>query len=594
MNVSGINSGTVNLEALLSHIGDVQKTTDVATGKEVLTLSVRNEGIPSNYTVNIPQIETPSKVDSAAIDSLAAKLQNGGALKFTPEQFNVFKDQVVKTYDKTSKVLNDASSSSSTSKSNVMFDIYTLMALLVEVAQKQKEANRETRHSQNSAMQKAIQDQADQQRAAAEIGLIVGVVCGAVSAIASAVMMGMQVSSFAKQLQITKSAGLDASTTKATTLAHTDTVAHAEAKLQTVEAQVGPEVADQVKADFGAQLVDDQAGNLGQNFQDARTNLANAETAKVNAENNLQTAKNNLETARTKQQTAQQELDAKKAEVGLDAKTAKYEKAVTDAADPQKQKMFTKELLDNDVATAKAELDQAKALVQPKETALNDAKQAVTDAQAEVNNRQNDVNIANQNKTQAENAFNQAKANYSKTIQDVGEQYAEKYQTAIERRENPLPGADKAQLEQDVQTARAEMEMARAYEAKLLAADDVMTPSEQKDMVKMARAEVHEATKAVLNRDDYKIHEQRIQMFSGINGIISSLGQLGQNIGQGVSSMQAAEATKIGAEEKRQEELADQSKELYDEEQKLIDSVLQLMQAVSQAETQSMRDAIQA
>ena len=592
MNVSGINSGTVNLEALLSRIGDVQKTTDVATGKEVLTLSVRNDGVPSSYTVNFPQIEAPANMNPEAIDSLIGKLQDGGALKFTADQFKIFKEQVTKTYAKTADAVETVSSSSK--KSNVMFDIYTLMALLVEVAQKQKEANRETRRAQHSAVQKAIQDQADQQRAAAEIGLIVGVVCGAVSAIASAVMMGMQISSFAKQMQITKNAGLDAQTTKASALAHTDTVAHADAKLQTVEAQVGVEVADRVKADFSNQLVDDQAGNLGQNFEQARTNLANADTAKATAENNLQSAKNDLETARANQQTAQQELDAKKAEVGLDAKQAQFDRAVADRDNPQMQNLFGKDALNDSVTRTQNALNDAKAAVAPKETALNNARQAVTDAQAEVNNRQNDVNIANQNKVNAENAFNQAKSNYSKTVQDVGDQYAEKYQTALERRDNPVPGADKAQLEQDVQTARAEMEMARAYEAKLLAADDVMTPSEQKDMVKMARAEVQDATKAVFNRNDYKIQEQRIQLFSGINGIVTSLGQMGQNIGQGVSSMQSAEATKIGAEEKRQEELAEQSKELYDEEQKLIDSVLQLMQAVAQAETQSMRDAIQA
>ncbi len=181
-----------------------------------------------------------------------------------------------------------------------------------------------------------------------------------------------------------------------------------------------------------------------------------------------------------------------------------------------------------------------------------------------------------------------------KTVQDVGDQYAEKYQAALDRRENPIPGADKAQLEQDVREAGAEMEMARAYEAKLLAADDVMTPAEQKGMVHEARAEAAAAENQVVNRVDYKKFEHRIQVLSGVNGIISSLGQMGQNVAQGISGMKSAEASRIAAEEKKQESLAEQSNELYEEEQKLIDAVLQLMQSVSQAETQSMRDAIQA
>jgi len=46
-------------------------------------------------------------------------------------------------------------------------------------------------------------------------------------------------------------------------------------------------------------------------------------------------------------------------------------------------------------------------------------------------------------------------------------------------------------------------------------------------------------------------------------------------------------------QQQQQEEL-EQTKDLFGQAQNLVDSVVQLMQAVSAAESQSMRDAIQA
>ncbi len=586
MNVNGIHAGAVNLEALLTPLGEVQKSTDAATGKETLTLSVRADGTTGAYTVDFPQIESPGAATPEALNDLIGKLQADGGLKLTSEQLDTLKTEAEKTLAKTASAIRTVSASS---KGGVMFDIYSLMALLIEVAQKQKEANRESQRAQNTAMQKAIQDQADQQMAAARIGLIVGVVCSAVTVVASAATMAVQSHAFGQQQQITRDSGLSAGNTKVSALSNSDTVAHAEAHLNTVEAKVGPEVSARVEAEFGQQLVDDQAGNLGTNFQNARADLSAKGAARTTARTELQTAQAELETAQANRQNAQAALDSKKAEVNLDAKAARFQELdALHAQNPNSGEGLVK------WASAKADYDIAKSAVTPLQEAVAVADNAVTSAQNKVNLKQNDVLLANEAYATAKTNFQNAKADYVKTVQDVGDQYAERYQSALERQSNPSAGADKAQLAQDVQTARSEMEMARAYEAKLLAADDVMTPAEQKEMVMAARAEATATSNQVINRLDFKQFEHRIQVLAGVNGIISSLGQMGQNVAQGISGMKSAEATATGAEEKKQELLAEQSKELYDEEQKLIDSVLQLMQAISQAETQSMRDAIQA
>ena len=63
---------------------------------------------------------------------------------------------------------------------------------------------------------------------------------------------------------------------------------------------------------------------------------------------------------------------------------------------------------------------------------------------------------------------------------------------------------------------------------------------------------------------------------------------------QNLSALEQAEATCQGAEQQRENEMLDQTKDLFAQDQKVIDAVVQLMQAVLQAETTSIRDAIQA
>ena len=60
------------------------------------------------------------------------------------------------------------------------------------------------------------------------------------------------------------------------------------------------------------------------------------------------------------------------------------------------------------------------------------------------------------------------------------------------------------------------------------------------------------------------------------------------------AAVQQAEQQRVQAEQQREQEMLDQTKDLFAQDQKVIDAVVQLMQAVLQAETTSMRDAIQA
>ena len=68
--VNTANAKSVNWEQILSSIGDVQKANSV-DGKETFTIRVKEGGVPSTLTVNIPDdLELPDTVDSTSLQSL--------------------------------------------------------------------------------------------------------------------------------------------------------------------------------------------------------------------------------------------------------------------------------------------------------------------------------------------------------------------------------------------------------------------------------------------------------------------------------------------------------------------------------------------
>ena len=178
-----INTSTraVNWESILSSIGDVQKT-DAVDGKQNFTITTNVDGEAKTLNISVPDdLEIPETVDQSTLEGLVDKLQ-GMDVGLTDEQVSKMKDSIAKLYAEASAA---ASAVSSKSTGKVLFDIYALLTLMIEVAQSQRDAARQMRTTENLAIQKAIQNQADDQRSAANIGLIIGVTCGLISAAAS-------------------------------------------------------------------------------------------------------------------------------------------------------------------------------------------------------------------------------------------------------------------------------------------------------------------------------------------------------------------------------------------------------------------------
>ena len=596
-----VNSNSVDAmkmwETILSSVGDVQKTT-TPEGKDSLTVTI-GEGAAARTVTMVPDdLELPATADSAALDSLVAKLAGLG-LEMTPDEIAAFKEAATQVYAEATKALADVKAKS---KGNTMYDLYALMKLMVEVAQKQRDAQREMRNAENQLVQKAIQNQADQQRDAAWLGLVVGVTCGLISAGISLGMMIGQSSAASKQSDLANNAGLDASSTKVDMLKMADSQIHADQQLATIQNKVGGETSNRVLNEFNAKVNGGEAGNLHVKFQEASSKLDQAKATLGAKEIQLEAVKAVHAEKLGAQNTAQQQYDTKAAEVGLADKQAAFDQAAG-----AKQRYISEEMsagrapdqaklteLDNNTAQAKAALDEANQTLQPFETRLANAKIEVADAQGNVANAQNDVTLAKSAVDTATTDLAKAKSDYVETLKSVGDEYAEKYQVALDRQKNPPEGVDKATLDADVKNARNEMLMARALEAKALSEPGLLSPAEHKQLVGGARVENDMALNRLNQSEDYRQVGLRIQYLMGMNGIVQAIGGTLQSMSQNLSALEQAEATRQGAAQQRENEMLDQTKDLFAQDQKVIDAVVQLMQAVLQAETTSIRDAIQA
>ena len=209
------NATAVNWESLLSKLGEVTKTqgADGAAGTTNITIMTKVDGVDTPTTIRIPDdLEMPAEVDQAAIDSLCEKLAADTGLNLTEEQ-------IAQVHDTLTEALNEALSAADvggSAKKNAMFDLYKLMALLVEVAQKQRDANREMRRSESEAIQASILAQANAQRDAAITGMIAGAICCAVQAIVTVGAMIKQGYAFKEQISTLETSGVNQAKTTLT------------------------------------------------------------------------------------------------------------------------------------------------------------------------------------------------------------------------------------------------------------------------------------------------------------------------------------------------------------------------------------------
>ena len=567
MSIQVNNNATVDWSTLLSKLdaatkaAGAQGASGVTAGQNV-TITATVDGVERAVTFPVPDdLDLPAAVDQAAIDSLCAKLAGDKSLGLTEADVKAVHEALSEALAAASAPL--AASIQAGGSKQIFFDLYKLMALLVEVGQKQRDAAREMRAQQNQAIQTSILNQAEQQKAAALTGMIAGAICCAAQVVATGVSLAKQGAAFKQQLGTFSSSGVDS----------------AKQNLNMLETAESPAKAQQQLAKVTQSVGEKPSGNMGRTIAEEVGEFGFTQTDQANA----------------KHMTAQTRFDADLARLQRVMTGAPREAGDVPAdsalgrAEARLAKFEQLEGMDNRTPAETTELFN-----------LRHEMSGTTRQQllAEVENGRATLVGELQTKTEASRqALDTAKADYRKAVKtDLG-RYQNEYESAL-RDVNSIDSSTSpeqaAKFQKALELAGDKLQFARANAYAKLAdptfadaagrAADIRAAGEAISMAESGRVNDLAYIKAT-----YALNAGRTTV-----DIISAIGNATQSFINNLVQYEQAETTKLSAEQKKKEEELDQTKDLFGQAQSLVDAVVQLMQAVTSAETQSMRDAIQA
>lgn len=601
------NAGAVNWDALLGKLGEVTKTegADGVAGSTNVTITQTVDGVETPVTIRIPDdLDIPETVDQAAIDSLCQKLAADTSLNLTEEQIKLFHDTLSETLTKTLAAMPKDSAQSNIRRA--MFDLYKMMALLVEVAQKQRDATREMRLAENLAVQKSILDQAEAQRTAAITGMIAGAICCALQSAATFISLYQQAKAFNAQLGTEKTAGLDVASKNVDMMKAANNQGNADKQLAKVQQQIGGKpsltnghsVQSEVENSFTDSVELRQA-------QAKFTDTKNALQASIGKQNTADALGRSAETV-TSQDVA-----------GLDAPEFADVKTAVAKLDAYKAELAK---LDN-IQGLSAE-DKAffiKQMTDPNASESIDATNRMLDLRQQFP-QLNDVNLTTDpsHATLVENVRTACDGAYAKFAEKTGrlkvdletakqnlraqiklevQKFESSYDSALKDYNEAIKTGSKADIkaaEAKLEKAQNQLTYARAYGNAKLMQEGLTDSKAHLADVEEARGRYLSTQQTRANSVDYINASNTITKAQAYNSLIAAIGGFGQNFVQNWSQLLNAEATKMGAQQKKSEEELDQTKDLFNQAEELVNNVVQLMNAVRQAEMQSMRDAIQA
>ena len=601
------NAGAVNWDALLGKLGEVTKTegADGVAGSTNVTITRTVDGVETPVTIRIPDdLDIPETVDQAAIDSLCQKLAADTSLNLTEEQIKLFHDTLSETLTKTLAAMPKDSAQSNIRRA--MFDLYKMMALLVEVAQKQRDATREMRLAENLAVQKSILDQAEAQRTAAVTGMIAGAICCALQSAATFISLYQQAKAFNAQLGTEKTAGLDVASKNVDMMKAANNQGNADKQLAKVQQQIGGKpsltnghsVRSEVETGFDNSA---EFRNAQAKFTETQNALQKSNTMQVTADalgRNAETvtsadvaALDAPEFADVK--TAVAKLDAYKAELakldniqGLSAEDKAF--FIKQMTDPNASESIdaTNRMLD--LRQQFPQLNDVNLTTDPSHaTLVENVRTACDGAYAKFAEKTGRLKVD----------LETAKQNLRAQIKLEVQKFESSYDSALKDYNEAIKTGSKADIkaaEAKLEKAQNQLTYARAYgNAKLMQPGLTDSKAHLAD-VEEARGRYLSTQQTRANSVDYINASNTITKAQAYNSLIAAIGGFGQNFVQNWSQLLNAEATKMGAQQKKSEEELDQTKDLFNQAEELVNNVVQLMNAVRQAEMQSMRDAIQA
>lgn len=564
------NNASIDWSTLLGKLdaatkaAGAQGASGVTAGQNV-TITATVDGVERAVTFPVPDdLDLPAAVDQAAIDSLCAKLAGDKSLGLTEADVKAVHEALSEALAAASAPL--AASIQAGGSKQIFFDLYKLMALLVEVGQKQRDAAREMRAQQNQAIQTSILNQAEQQKAAALTGMIAGAICCAAQVVATGVSLAKQGAAFKQQLGTFSSSGVDS----------------AKQNLNMLETAESPAKAQQQLAKVTQSVGDKPSGNMGRTIAEEVGEFGFTQTDQANAKH--MTAQTRFDADLARLQRVMTGAPREAGDVPADSALGRAEARLA-----KFDRLEQLEGMDNRTPAETTELFN-----------LRHEMSGTTRQQllAEVENGRATLVGELQTKTEtSRQALDTAKADYRKAVKtDLG-RYQNEYESAL-RDVNSIDSSTSpeqaAKFQKALELAGDKLQFARANAyAKL--ADPAFTDAAGR------AADIRAAGEAISVAESGRVNDLAyIKATYALNAgrttvdIISAIGNATQSFINNLVQYEQAETTKLSAEQKKKEEELDQTKDLFGQAQSLVDAVVQLMQAVRSAETQSMRDAIQA
>jgi hypothetical protein len=590
-----VNTGAsaVNWESLLSKIGDVTKTTN-NEGKELITLTMKDGNSMRTLTFGIPDdLDQPEKVDDDAIAALCTKLAaNKDVFNISDADIEMVRKGLTSALAEINKA---ASAPGSSQGKSVMFDIYKMMALLVEVAQKQRDATREMRQAQSLQVQTSIQNQANEQRTAAITGLIAGTICCGMQVITTGVALYKQGKAYVKQTSTAGASGLDSARQDAAMLKTANTADASAKQLAKVQSDVGNN-----PSGIDGKTVEQAVNDGFQRSHDAAQRLASAK-------GDLQTT---IEERQTYENLRADENHLTSEDVaGLTGETGHAIKSTVAAMEAQKKLVDLGVSQENIDSFITKKQNFASLPMQDKVEVMNMQKQygdllgdigdrTSTQLKADLHNtletKVNDLRTAEQT---GKTAVETARTAYRDAVKADITRFENEFEIArheVDSITKDTPKADADAAKAKFTAAKDKLRLARAIGYDKLAQPGITTENEYFQDVKNATDKITLVDHARQNTTEYKDAQRTIDRTNTAISITNMLGSAVQSMITNVNQWQMSDVTREGAAQKQDEEQLEQTKDLFQQAQNLVESAIQLMQAVIQAENQSMRDAIQA
>lgn len=455
----------------------------------------------------------------------------------------------------------------------VLFDIYSLMNLMLEISKQQREAARTERQADLNRAVTDIENQAETQREAARLGMFlsIGLMCLNVGMQAYSMMSSAKAMRSAQKMEANAGLGQVSADLKVLTAPNAEATAHnlshIEGKMsdpQKLAVRTSMEGTIQAKTDLEtAQQTHKTAVDARQNFM-KDNNLTEEQVAGFGDVEDLNVENLNDEMIADQRKTVDTlENDVQELEMDLEDRQSSVGNLDGESG------------LETELAQKKSELKQAKADLQKMQSArLAKLDGDLKKAEADLKTAQENLPIA-------------ADADLTRLDGELA-----KERITLEELESgkKIEGKDVATQKAKIKDLEAQRAWGRAF------ATDAKMQFGMKasiaDDIKSCESIVGQKMDQLKLNAEYKKYNSRAEMYMAAGRVAEQVGQMLNGIVHGGTESISAGATDYQAEAKTHEYMQQESDDLAQSAQQLLRSILDMIRQVLEAENQSIRQIV--